>query len=143
MGYSDGGPLVAHTPIRARYAETDQMGVVHHAVYPVWFEVGRGDLMRDLGLAYRDIEAAGRYLMLAELRVRYRAPARYDDELVLHTRLTRLRSRQLVFAYRLQGPGGHELVTGETVHVPTDHAHRVSALDPGLLSRLAPALGGE
>lgn len=132
--------MITRTRLRPRYAETDQMGVVHHAVYPVWFEVGRSDLMREMGLPYSDIEAAGHYLMLAELRVRFAAPARYDVPVELHTALIALRSRQLVFSYRLQDEDGGLLVRGQTVHVPTDHHYRVSALGAELRERLAGVL---
>ena len=77
--------------IRVRYAECDPMGVVHHTVYPVWFEMGRTELLRATGASYREFEEQGLFLVVVRLDVRYRQPARYDDELQLHTRLDRYR----------------------------------------------------
>src|SRR5215210_9196108 len=88
--------------IRARYAETDAMGVVHHASYVIWLEQGRTELLRALGVSYREIEAAGFFVVLSDLRVRYHAAARYDDLILLRARLEGVRSRQLSFAYELR-----------------------------------------
>ena len=68
-----------------RYAETDKGGVVHHSVYPVWFEMGRTELLRANGVAYRDLEKAGVFFVVARLQIKYRRPAEYDQELVLET----------------------------------------------------------
>ncbi|MGI8747541.1 MAG: acyl-CoA thioesterase [Deinococcus sp.] len=127
----------ALTSIRARYAETDAMGVVHHAVYPVWFELGRSDLMRGLGLPYAEVERRGTYLMLSELQVRYRLAARYDAELSLRTRLLEVRSRAAAFGYELRR-GPDLLATGETQHIATDHRYRPARLPDDVLA----ALGG-
>ncbi|MEY5060863.1 MAG: hypothetical protein RIS45_784 [Planctomycetota bacterium] len=81
-------PLQAHaTEIRVRYPECDPMGVAHHATYPVWFEIGRTEMLRAGGGNYRDLEAAGVFLAVVRLEVRYRRPARYDDVLRLVTEL--------------------------------------------------------
>ncbi|GGL81326.1 4-hydroxybenzoyl-CoA thioesterase [Deinococcus aerolatus] len=126
------------TSIRVRYAETDMMGVVHHATYPVWFEVGRTDLMRELGLPYTEIEARGYYLMLSGLNVEYRRAARYDDDLTVTTRISALRSRTVTFVYEVRR--GEELVaTGETRHIATDKAYRPARMPQDVLA----ALGGE
>jgi acyl-CoA thioester hydrolase len=96
-------PRTFKTRLRVRYAETDQMGVVYHANYLVWFEVGRVELMRELGFAYAQMEAEeGCALPVVEVNCRYRSPARYDDELVLETRLTSLRGPVLKFSYQLR-----------------------------------------
>ncbi len=127
------------TQIRVRYAETDQMGVAHHANYPVWFELGRSDLMRARGLGYADIEARGYYLMLSGLEVQYRRAARYDELLWLHTGVAEARSRRVVFEYRLtrgDGETGELLATGRTQHVVTDHAYRVVSLPADILGLL-------
>ena len=71
--------------IRPRYCETDQAGVVHHSVYPIWFEMGRTELLRVNGLAYKDLEAAGVSFVVARLEVKYRQPAEYDEALELET----------------------------------------------------------
>ncbi len=68
-----------------RYAETDKAGVVHHSVYPIWFEMGRTELLRANGVAYRDLEAAGIFFVVVELRIKYRRPAFYDQPLTLET----------------------------------------------------------
>ncbi|PNY82842.1 acyl-CoA thioesterase [Deinococcus koreensis] len=118
-----------------RYAETDMMGVVHHANYPVWFEVGRTELMHALGLPYREIEARGYFLMLSGLNVEYRRAARYDDELTVTTALTALRSRTLTFGYRVVR-GDELLATGETRHIATDRSYRPARLPDDVLALL-------
>ena len=103
--------------IRVRYAETDQMGVAYHANYLVWCEVGRTEFIRRLGVSYAEMEAAGVKLAVADAHLRYRAAARYDDEITITTRLTSARSRIVAFAYRLtrrRPDGGEELVADAT-----------------------------
>ena len=88
--------------LRVRYAETDQMGVVYYANYLVWFEIGRTDFCQQHGFAYRDMEQEdGLYIMVAEARCRYKAPARYDDEILIRTRVTGMRKRVLIFGYEI------------------------------------------
>lgn len=108
--------------LRVRYAETDQMGVVYYANYMVWFEIGRTDFCRDHGFAYREMEENdGLFIMVAEVRCRYKAPAYYDDELEIRTCLRGLRKRVLTFGYEVRRPlTGDLLAEGETVHVITD-----------------------
>jgi acyl-CoA thioester hydrolase len=110
------------TTLRVRYAETDQMGVVYYANYFVWFEIGRSDHCRRHGFAYREMEQQdGLYIIVAEARCRYKAPARYDDEIVVRTCLRAVRKRVLVFAYEVYRQANDELLAeGETVHVVTD-----------------------
>jgi acyl-CoA thioester hydrolase len=86
---------------RVRYAETDQMGVVYHANYLVWCEIGRTELMRGFGFAYADVEAAGIRLAVAEAGVRYGQAARYDDAILVRTRIAAAQSRTITFAYRI------------------------------------------
>lgn len=131
-----GPSLTAPTVIRVRYAETDAMGVVHHATYPVWFEVARTDLMNALGLPYREVEARGYYLMLSGLNVEYRRAARYDDTLHVLTRVTSVRSRTLTFTYEVRR-GDELLATGETRHIATDHAYRPARLPDDVLASLS------
>ena len=123
------------TLLRVRYAETDQMRVAHHANYPVWYELGRSDLMRAAGVSYTEVEARGLFLMLSGLHVQYRRAARYDEELMLETTVAEVRSRKLVFAYRLLR-GEVLLATGTTEHVPTDHAYRVASIPQDILGVL-------
>src|ERR1043165_2814300 len=81
--------LSGEITIRVRYAETDRMGLLHHANYLVYFEQGRTELLRSLGMAYRDLEDQGYLLVLTRVEVRYRRPARYDDLLTLRTTVVR------------------------------------------------------
>jgi acyl-CoA thioester hydrolase len=107
------------TRVRVRYAETDQMGVVYHANYLVWFEVGRVELLRQRGLDYKHMEIEeGCGIAVVEATVRYKAPARYDDELAIETRVISVRGPVVRFSYRiLRVADGHLLCEGETVHV--------------------------
>jgi acyl-CoA thioester hydrolase len=118
------------TTLRVRYAETDQMGVVYYANYLVWFEIGRTDFCRQRGFAYREMEAQdGLYIMVAEARCRYKAPARYDDEIEVRTSLREVRKRVLVFRYEIYRQLDEELLAeGETVHVITDREGRPRVL---------------
>jgi len=93
------------TEIRVRYAECDPMGVAHHTVYPVWFEMGRTELCRDSGISYRELESSGVFLAVVRLEVRYDAPARYDDRLELETSLVRATRVKLEHAYELHRDG--------------------------------------
>jgi acyl-CoA thioester hydrolase len=101
-----------------RYAETDQMGVVYHANYLVWFEVGRVEFIRQLGMDYKDMEQEHDALIaVAEVTARYKAPARYDDELVVRTSLTGMRGPIVKFRYVILRPADETvLCEGETVH---------------------------
>jgi acyl-CoA thioester hydrolase len=102
--------------LRARYAETDQGGVVHHSVYPVWFEMGRTELLRANGLAYKDLEAAGVFFVVAELRLKYRLPARYDEPLELETTCWKVTPAKIEHTYRLtRKPDGVLLAEGSSV----------------------------
>ena len=118
-------PVTTHQ-VRVRYAETDQMGIVYYANYLVWFEIGRVELLRTLGLAYSQLEIDhGCILPLVEASCRYRSPARYDDEILIETRPSMLRGSVLKFAYRIlrKNSNGDEpqlLAEGETVHVVCD-----------------------
>src|SRR5260370_6521922 len=90
------------TRLRVRYAETDQMGVVYHSNHLIWFEVGRVELMRQMGFSYRDLEQdEGRFIAVAEVKCRYRAPVYYDEEVIVRTRLKNVRSSVVVFSYEL------------------------------------------
>jgi acyl-CoA thioester hydrolase len=102
--------------ITPRYSETDQGGVVHHSVYPVWFEMGRTELLRANGMAYKDLEAAGVLFVVAELNLKYRQPARYDENLELETTCTQVTAAKVVHTYKLTRPGtGILLAEGNSV----------------------------
>lgn len=84
-----------------RYNETDQAGVVHHSVYPVWFELGRTELLRANSVAYKDLEAAGYFFVVAEIHIKYRRPARYDEQLLLETTCSKVTVSRVEHKYRL------------------------------------------
>ena len=114
------------TEVRVRYAETDQMGLVYYANYLVWFEIGRVELLRSLGLAYSQLETEHQCILpVVEAKCRYRSPARYDDRILIETRPAMLRGPVLKFAYRIlrKAAEGQEptlLAEGETIHVVCD-----------------------
>ena len=94
--------IQTHTiTIVPRYAETDKAGVVHHSVYPVWFEMGRTELLRANGLAYSDLEQAGVLFVVARLNIKYRRPAQYDDKLQLETTCSAVTASKVEHTYRL------------------------------------------
>lgn len=94
--------LLSHTiPIVPRYAETDRGGVVHHSVFPVWFEMGRTELLRANGIVYRDLEEAGIFFVVAELHLKYRRPAFYDEALLLETTCSNVTAAKVEHTYRL------------------------------------------
>jgi acyl-CoA thioester hydrolase len=109
----------AETRLRVRYAETDCMGVVYYANYLVWMEVGRVELCKSLGFNYRDMENEdGVLLAVAESYCRYRAPARFDDEVIVKTWVENANPRIAVFAYEMRlAESGPVLATGHTRHV--------------------------
>jgi acyl-CoA thioester hydrolase len=119
----------SETRLRVRYAETDQAGVVYHSNYLIWFEVGRVELCRDYGFNYRDMETeADAFLPVTEAQVKYRAPARYDDEVIVRTRVVELRSRAIRFAYEvLRADDGALLAEGETRHIVMNREGRARA----------------
>lgn len=103
---------------RVRYAETDQMGVVYHAEYLVWCEVGRTEYIRSLGLPYAEMERRGAFLAVADASLRYHASARYDDLVRVETRLTEVRSRAVTFDYLIRHvQSGARLVSARTLLV--------------------------
>lgn len=107
----------SHTiPIVPRYAETDKAGVVHHSVYPVWFEMGRTELLRANGIAYKDLEEAGVSFVVAQLCIKYRRPAMYDEKLQLETHCSAVTAVKVEHSYRLiRSSDGLLLAEGSTV----------------------------
>jgi acyl-CoA thioester hydrolase len=106
---------------RVRYSETDQMGVVYHAEYLVWCEVGRTDFIRSLGLPYSEFERRGTSLAVAEATIRYHAPARYDDVVRVETSLVDVRSRAITFEYVIRNAATAErLASARTLLVSLD-----------------------
>ena len=129
------------TRLRVRYAETDQMGVVYHSNYLVWFETGRVEYFRSLGYSYREMEKLdGCFLAVVDAHLRYRAPARYDDLVVVRTRVTRRRAAVLHFGYEVvRESDGVLLATGETVHVWVDRNFEPTTLPERYQQGLEPA----
>lgn len=124
--------------IRVRYCECDPMGVVHHTVYPVWFEMGRTELLRDTGRTYRELEEAGILLAVVRLEVTYKQPARYDDLVQLRTTLAKVGAVKIEHAYELWR-GQDLLVTGATTLGCLGRDGRVRPLPEGALTGPAAA----
>jgi acyl-CoA thioester hydrolase len=118
------------TTVRVRYAETDRMGFAYHANFFVWFEVGRVELCRQLGFAYKEMEERDdTYIVVAEARCTFKRPAHYDQALRVRTRIAESRSRAIRFAYEIvDDPSGESLATGETLHVLCDGKGRPKVL---------------
>ena len=110
------------TTVRVRYAETDQLGVVYHSNFFVWFEVGRVELLRHLGFTYKEMEKQDDcHFVVVEVACRYLRPARYDDLLRVRTRVAEARNRSMRFEYEVvHGERGEVLATGMTSHVICD-----------------------
>ena len=126
------------TEVRVRYAETDQMGIVHHANYLIWFEAGRSDLCRARGFSYKEMEEQDDALMVvAETYVRHKSPAFYEDILTIRTKVGEIRSRSLRFFYEVYRASDDVLVAeGETNHVVTDKEKNVKRLPDYYRDRL-------
>jgi acyl-CoA thioester hydrolase len=134
---------VNETRLRVRYAETDQMGVVYHSNHFVWFEIGRVELLRQLGFSYRDMESKDdRFIAVAEAKCRYRAPVRYDEEIVVRTEMLNVRDSVVHFAYELRRlDDGTLLAEGETTHIVTDAEMKIAELPEKYLKAFRAALG--
>jgi acyl-CoA thioester hydrolase len=118
------------TEVRVRYAETDQMGIVHHANYLIWFELGRSALCRARGFSYREMEEKDNALMVVvESYCRYKSPAFYDDAITVRTNIGEIKSRTVRFIYEIfRSSDGLLLAEGETLHIVTDKNKRVRSL---------------
>src|SRR3984893_16393065 len=134
---------VNETHVRVRYAETDQMGVVHHSNHFIWFEVGRVELLRQLGFSYRDMESRDNcFIAVAEANCRYRAPVRYDEEVLVRTRLLNVRESVIHFGYELRrAEDGALLAEGETTHIVTDASMKIAALPDKYMKVFREAIG--
>jgi acyl-CoA thioester hydrolase len=138
-------PVISETRLRVRYAETDQMGVVYHANYFVWFEIGRVELLRQLGFSYRDMEAKdGCGIAVIDARCRYKAPARYDDEVIVRTRLKYIRESVVQFEYELvRANDGTLLAEGDTTHIVVDLEMKKVSLPERYITAFRAAIGTE
>lgn len=124
---------VSVSEFRVRYAETDKMGVVYHANYLVWCEVGRTDLIRELGMPYARLEEQGVLLAVAEAGMRFHASAKYDDRIRVETRVSDVRSRSVTFEYRIfNADTDARLVSAHTMLVALDGSSRPSRLPDAL-----------
>ncbi|HKW40237.1 MAG TPA: thioesterase family protein [Gemmatimonadales bacterium] len=131
--------MISSLTVRVNYSETDQMGVVYHANYLIWFDRARTELMRDTGLSYKELEQQGVYLAVAEVSVRYRAPARYDDLVQVRCWVRELASRRVTFGYAVdRAATGELLATGQTALVSLTHAHAITRIPAHVLDLLHP-----
>jgi acyl-CoA thioester hydrolase len=133
------GRPASEARVRVRYVETDQMGVVYHSNYLIWFEVGRVEFIRQLGLSYKQMEEEdGCGISVVDVHARYRAPARYDDELVVETRLLVARGAVIKFGYRiLRVADGVLLCEGDTTHVCVGKDMKKMCLPPKYAERFS------
>ena len=131
------------TRIRVRYAETDQMGVVYYANYFVWMEIGRVELVRSLGLNYKELEhTQGLFLSVVNAECRYVFPARYDQEIAIETQVATANSRLVEFTYKIcHAESGQVLARGATKHVWLNREMRPSRLPAEYLGLLHPTTG--
>jgi len=126
--------------IRVRYGDTDAMGIVYYANYLRWFEMGRTEMMRHLGIAYKEIEEQGVYLPVSEVFCKYHRPAKYDDVLIIETRIDFLKKVSLQFSYRiLRVQDDVELVSGTTLHGFINQKGKIVKAPSSLASKI----GGE
>ena len=134
---------VGEVSLRVRYAETDQMGVVYHSNYFIWFEVGRVELLRHLGFSYREMEQHDHcFIAVVDARCRYRAPARYDDEVIVRTQLKNVHGSLVHFGYELVRRSDSLLLAeGETMHLVTDAEMKVRAIPEKYLQAFREAAG--
>ena len=131
-------PTRSTIDFRVRYSETDQMGVVYHAEYLVWCEVGRTEFIRHLGLPYAKLEARGTMLAVADASLRFLSPARYDDMIRVETTLADVRSRAITFDYVIRNAETDtRLVTARTMLVAIDRAGRHTPIPPDVREMLA------
>ena len=135
--------IVNESRIRVRYAETDQMGVVYHANHFIWFEVGRVELLRQLGFSYKDMEQQDNcFIAVVDARCRYKASAVYDDEIIVRTWLKNIRESVIHFGYELVRVGdGALLAEGETTHIVADAQMRKTALPEKYMKVFREAVG--
>jgi len=134
---------VNETRIRVRYAETDQMGVVYHANHFIWFEVGRVELLRQLGFSYKDMEREDDcFIAVVDARCRYKAPVHYDDEVIVRTHLKHIREKVIRFGYELRSAETGELLAeGETTHIVANSRMKPRALPGKYMNVFRAAIG--
>ena len=129
--------------IRIRYAETDQMGIVHHSNYFVWFEAGRSEICRAWGLPYSEWERQGLFLPLTEAHCRYKHPLHYDEEATLEIWVSELKRNSVTFSYRMLTPEGRRAAEGSTKHAFVDTQGKLIRGGHPLIERLKELTGAE
>jgi acyl-CoA thioester hydrolase len=137
------GAIVNEARVRVRYAETDQMGVVYHANHFIWFEVGRVEFLRQVGFSYKDMEREDHcFIAVVDARCRYKAPAFYDDEILVRTWLKNIRESIIQFGYELLRASDRTLLAeGETTHIVADAQMRRTTLPDKYLIAFREAIG--
>jgi len=127
------------TKIRVIYADTDAMGIVYHTNYIKWFEIGRAELLRELGIPYAQIEASGYNLPLTEVACHYLYPARYDQIVVIETEIVYLRRASIKFNYVIRDEKQERvLVEGESVHACINVQGTVVRIPAGIVEKIDP-----
>ena len=122
---------------RVTYADTDAMGIVYYSHYLRWFEMGRTELMRSLGISYKEMESQGTYLPVSEVFCRYLISAKYDDVLIIETSVDFLKRASIQFAYRILRKADEvQMVTGTTLHAFVDREGRIVRVPSSLLGKL-------
>jgi acyl-CoA thioester hydrolase len=136
-------PIMGEARLRVRYAETDQMGVVYHSNYLIWFEVGRVELLRQLGFTYKEMEKEDKcHIAVVDVKCRFKSPAFYDDEVLVHTRLLNVRESVIHFGYEILRAGdGTLLAEGETTHIVVDEKMQKTVLPEKYLAAFKAAVG--
>ena len=136
--------MVNETTVRVRYAETDQMGVVYHSNYFIWFEVGRVELLRQIGFSYREMEQKDHcFIAVVEARCRFKSPAHYDDEIRIRTSLKHVRNSFIQFGYEAERVSdGVLLAEGDTMHIVTDAQMNKRMLPEKYAEAFRRAVGG-
>lgn len=136
-------PVVNEVRLRVRYAETDQMGMAYHANHFIWFEVGRVELLRQLGFSYRDMEHNDDcHIPVVDARCRYRVPVVYDDEIIVRTHLKNVRESLVHFGYELRRANdGRLLAKGETTHIAVNSDKKITAFPEKYMKALLAATG--
>ncbi len=135
--------IVGEASLRVRYAETDQMGVVYHSNYIIWFEVGRVELLRQLGFTYKEMESQDECrIAVVDVKCRYKSPAMYDDEILVRTNLKNVRDSLIHFGYEVLRASDRTLLAeGETTHIVVGHDMQKKALPEKYLVPFKNAVG--
>lgn len=121
---------ISETRFRVRYAETDQMGVVYHSNYLIWFEIGRVEMMRELGFDYKHMEIEdGCFISVVDARCRFKSPALYDDLILVRTHINRMRETMVHFSYEVFRDGDKTILCeGETTHISTGRDFKIKKM---------------